>query len=1227
MSIAEKSRARHALGVAAVAIAVLLCLPSLASADYEQVPEHFGVSGEGAQLNEALGEAVSGSGVGGVAPGSFYVVGYNGRVVRFAPGKEGEEPKFEEAWGWGIAEGGPSEAYVRCGPAYKGTASEAEQTYEHCKPAVAGRGTQGGEEPGHFSVGLGVAVDRANGYVYVRNYPEHKKHLIEVFTATGAPVGTGFGEAASGRKGGEPTESIAASPAKLHEVQIRQGSIAVDESGTVYLNDYDYELAHPRQARLMCFRPASPGDFQHYVYCGQEHDIYSTLGQRAGRIALVGSDRLAVGGAEGEEISEYEIGTGARLCSQQVSGQLQGMTANPLTGEIFYSTFSGRSIHRLGPCNEQTREFGNELQEPIKPKPETKREFLALAVNPVLAWSSERPAGVLYAVDVQNGIGDILAPAKIFPPVIAGESTLGVTTTSATLKAQIDPRGSATSYNFQYLPQATYAAQKSTAEGEGKTGAALEDAAFDGAADAPPSPGEIPSGKATTATAAISGLSPDTAYVFRAVATSHCNPAHPEEACPAEGALARFATYPIAPTGLPDGRAYELVSPAEKLGGEVFPAAPGRGSCEVNCKPPGPGNTSVFPMQSAPGGDSVVYEGYPFSLTEGAAVYNSYLSRRTESGWETTTMSPALLGTIGGLHLAYSPSLASDTILQSSPALAGAPEGYNDIYLQDASDLGTLTPLISSAPPNRGPGALALEYAGASPDFTRQFFAANDALIHEAPGVGVLPDPTAGGADPGGRDLYEWRDGSLNLLNILPGDESVAAGASFASASPDAHGISTDGRRVFFEAGGHLYVREDGQITREIAHPGTFLAASANGLEVLLSNGCLYSLATEACVELSAGAGGFLGIAGSDPDLSRIYFVDTAALAPGAEAGSCTSLGGASQEEKEGKVPPGQGCNLYLYEAGATTRFIATLVASDNKGSNQLEDWAASSAKRTAEASLDGRYLAFGSRVSLTGYDSVGPCEKVPNGKGQNSNGEFEYETIDVACREIFLYDSATGKLSCPSCNPTGESPRGPSTLPGIELAGRWQPQPRYLTNQGRLFFDSQDRLSPRDTNGKVEDVYEAEPSGLGSCERTEGCVSLISSGTGSVDSNFLAMDESGANVFFTTRERLVPSDTDELIDLYDARIGGGFPRETESQRAECQGESCQAVSQAPDDPTPSSSAFHGSGNVDEEAAKPAKCPQGKVRRGDKCVKKHKKKHDTHKKHGRAAKYGHGGGK
>lgn len=195
-------------------------------------------------------------------------------------------------------------------------------------------------------------------------------------------------------------------------------------------------------------------------------------------------------------------------------------------------------------------------------------------------------------------------------------------------------------------------------------------------------------------------------------------------------------------------------------------------------------------------------------------------------------------------------------------------------------------------------------------------------------------------------------------------------------------------------------------------------------------------------------------------------------------------------------------------------------------------------------------------------------------------NSKEKYEVADAPCHEVFLFDSATGHLSCPSCNPTGEAPLGNSILRRIESERFWQSQPRYLTDSGRLFFDSQDRLSPRDTNGKVEDVYEAEPDGVGSCALVGGCVSLISPGTGAVDSNFLAAEESGANVFFTTRERLVSSDTDELIDVYDAREGGGFASESESGASECQGETCQPSLGVPNEPSSSSSSLEGAGNL-----------------------------------------------
>ena len=97
--------------------------------------------------------------------------------------------------------------------------------------------------------------------------------------------------------------------------------------------------------------------------------------------------------------------------------------------------------------------------------------------------------------------------------------------------------------------------------------------------------------------------------------------------------------------------------------------------------------------------------------------------------------------------------------------------------------------------------------------------------------------------------------------------------------------------------------------------------------------------------------------------------------------------------------------------------------------------------------------------------------------------------------------------------------------------------QSRYLSDEGRLFFNSPDDLVPQASNGK-EDVYEYEPSGLGSCESPSGgCVALISSGSSGKESAFLEATPSGNDVFFLTAAQLLPQDTDTAFDIYDARV------------------------------------------------------------------------------------------
>jgi hypothetical protein len=80
--------------------------------------------------------------------------------------------------------------------------------------------------------------------------------------------------------------------------------------------------------------------------------------------------------------------------------------------------------------------------------------------------------------------------------------------------------------------------------------------------------------------------------------------------------------------------------------------------------------------------------------------------------------------------------------------------------------------------------------------------------------------------------------------------------------------------------------------------------------------------------------------------------------------------------------------------------------------------------------------------------------------------------------------------------------------------------------------------------------------------------------------------------VFFTTRERLVGIDTDNLVDIYDARVGGGIPAQNPAPASSCQGEDCQgALSGAPFLPGV------GTGDASHGDARPGPRPSFSVRK------------------------------
>jgi hypothetical protein len=774
------------------------------------------------------------------------------------------------------------------------------------------------------------------------------------------------------------------------------------------------------------------------------------------------------------------------------------------------------------------------------------------------------------------------------PQIEGGEASL-VTASSALISGEISPRGLATTFAVQYASKAQF-----------------ELSGFAGAASVPGEPELVGSGTSLVAVSAqLSGLAPDTPYVFRLVAVN--------AAGETQGEARSFATFPPADAALPDGRAWELVSPPARLG-NVFPPEPywHDGS---SCKSCVPGwNAAKAPMQASADGNAIAYEGDPFSAGL-AAEANSYVSRRVGGGWGTAALSTPQLE--AQAFRAFSPDLSKAIMLQVSPALSPeAPEGFADLYLREEGK--GPRALITSEPPNRGPGkpdaanAFQIGYAGANagsaaePTFSHVIFAANDSLTFLE--EGIAPEAPAVASDE--RNLYEWSESGLHLVNVLPGNGAAASHAVFGSGNlaasgdetPDySHAISADGSRIFWSSGpgGQVYMRDDGTTTIELPdHTGKFLTASPDGAEVLLSDGSVYQLneggsAFELSADLTQGKGGFQGIAGAAEDLARVYFVDTKALTAPEEVN-------ANNEAAEDGAS-----NLYLWEAG-TVSFIGRLPESPKGGDNQqgaisqLGVWRAGPGSRLAQASADGRFLAFQSTARLTGYENLVRETESCIGAGKDGGPR---------CSEVFEYDALTKTLTCASCNPSGERPLGRSTLSLINSAPTDSfPQPRNLPphGEGRLFFESLDALTQNDTNGRTADVYEWEPAGVGSCTRARGCLSLISSGRGPKDSQFIDASASGDDAFFTTTDQLLPRDRNDLMDLYDARVGGGI---AEPLSPVCEGQACrEAAAAPPSEQTAASATFAGPPNP---RSKP--CRKGFVRKHGRCVKKHKRHKQKHR--------------
>jgi len=1198
------------LSLAGSAMAAPGCGPS--SAECPPLLGQFGSYGAGpGEIENPRGIAAD------PTTGHIYVAeSENGRVSEFTP-----QGGFVKAWGWGVIDGTSLELQV-C------------TLQTGCAKGIEGSGA------GQLNMPVGIEVDE-QGFVWTL---ERETRRAQKFSPSGEFVLMIGGEVNKTRVKEREAQEANAEPVTVTEAQenlctaasgdecgggtsgtgqgqfqaLRVGNpIALGPGGTIYIGDND---------RVQKFE--EDGTYLGDIPLPGAGGTRSLTVDPTGRLYVISEnvfEKISNGLFEVNSWVVREIGPAGEEISR-LYGQWQGRKTpkDPIAveadadGNVYVI---GRVVYDV-PVNEGEEPKWEEIREVVAfddegnlisfkagragfGAPSDTTEMISVATN-VVGDGSGTPGEVLVG-HFDNGnvsgvpksyIRSYGVPFELSEgePSVADQYVLGASDEEAVVEGLINPRfTSDTTYQVQY-------------------GTGICSAGGCGSV-APTSPASLGGGAVNsplkTGPVTLQDLEPGTTYHYRFVAQNSAG----GPVFGAEGTFRTFASPAQPPYGclnealrsgtsvaLPDCRAYEMVSPVNKEGGEFFSMR----------------TVSGYPAllnQASVSGKAVTFSSYRAFANSASAPYTSqYLAERHPpgapgEGWISHSISPlregVLFPTLETQFRAFSEDLALGWLVSDSePVLAaGGLPGYRNLYRRDNVDE-TYQAQCPVEPDGTAPPDFNLEPMGFSSDGNHLIFRATGKLT---------PDAAAGGLT----QLYECVGGTqLRLVSVLPNEEASPTGGSAGTARGSLNGdgfrennvdgaVSTDGSRIFWTAAaqgpGPLYVRIEGDRTIQIAAGGArFRAASPDGTKVLYTVGEELreaSIGNETAVSTTI-AGDLDGVMGASEDVESVYFVSQEDL----------DGGGAAQAGDH---------NLYLYKAqGETYTFIAELSGEDVREVFAFEEDAPvltpvslSPYNRSSRVTDDGLHAAFTSTAPLTGYDNT-----------DQASGK--------ALAEVFLYDAEVDALRCVSCNPTGARPQGANV--GIDELPYWvaakipgwgnQLQAsRALAEDGnRLFFEAVDNLALGDTNG-VQDVYQWEAVGTGSCRETSstysaengGCVDLISSGKSPQASRLVDASGNGDDVFFATTQSLWAPDPG-LWDIYDARVNGGFTVPPSPQEP-CEG-SCQNPGPPPPNQAPPTSTFVGPGDT-PQMPKPKRCRKGthKVRKAGRvrCVKNKKVKRHT----------------
>jgi hypothetical protein len=856
------------------------------------------------------------------------------------------------------------------------------------------------------------------------------------------------------------------------------------------------------------------------------------------------------------------------------------------------------------------------------------------AETPVHAAVTGLESGVAYHYRVAATVGGALGGAAQgagsgftapHAPRISGTAVSDITSTFARFTAGVNPLGSPATYQFQYLTQERYEANGDT---------------FAGASLAPATPAEVgPSGEAgdlpEVVTQTIDGLQPATAYRFRLIATNEAGTTEGEVEAGKETEqvfMTKSGTLPV----LPDGRAYELVTPADKEGTEDLFREVARSEFDQ----PADLMTENKVLVSESGDQLVLTTRAAFGPFP-ASAQNLYVFTRHPSKehperdeWSYSPVASPKLGlqstSFGAIDPADFSNIAifdfsgeiSSELGDFPMSLVGAPGGpYTTIHVdQPIKEIPLESPAYSETREET-------EIVGSSRNLGVIALESNNPALAE--GVPCAENRCAPRKHPAVHNLFAWSNGEISEVAVqnngalistcgaVLGDGDFAEGQEVYDGS-----ISADGSRIFFTAphpGGNgiggkgcgtpsqLYMRS-GEETVEISKPEAgapegskphyeahFVRASEDGSRVfftsegeLTANDAgfhdpeLYEYNTETR-KLSRVAAGESGHEEGKVVLTGVRWIgigssaewDIGASADGSHVYFTSEAKLVDHPNAEGKEPKAGERNFYIYDTqSGRTSFIEP----GNGGAAYAEP----------ELTANGHYMLFGGERGLERYEV-----------------ESEHLTCItcVAGVPVGLLKTSEACFACSDTSPPAVLI--PSSIMEEDGQGRYVLPPHAISENGAyVFFDTNAPLVPQDTNG-VENVYEWH----------EGKLSLISTGQDPLSSYLLGASADGSNVFFGTHSRLVPADSAGGGNVYDARICTASDpciQQAPAQEGLCEGDACSHPAPASNDPTPNSLTFSGPGNpiftTTEAPEAHSGCPKGRKLSHGKCVKAKKAK-------------------